>query len=405
MAHEINNPLTYIKMSLDLLQEGLEETTVQGDWRRLDHEVYEELNDAIHDAIEGVDRVSHIVKSLLSIAQSGGRRGSNESMSTVRLIEVAKACASLVKPEFSKGIELLIEVDHKLSVMGKRPELIQVLLNLLINAAQAMPKDRLSGHQIKVASSMLSSGEIQLTVSDNAQGIPGDDLDRIFEPFFSSKPVGEGTGLGLAVSRGILEAHQATISVSSIEGEGTTFIITFPKVHPSDAAEDPGRDLSRFLGNEPINSPDSTPVSDVLNKEEAQELASYTPIGQRRILIVDDDVLVAKSFAKMLRQNIVVTASSGTQALKILASSQFDLILSDVMMPIMDGPAFYQEVSVRFPRYQERFIFITGATKNSEVTKAINETERLILSKPITKSQLLSAVNNILTNVSASDDC
>ena len=397
MAHEINNPLTYIKMSLDLIQEGLKETTEQRDGRLLDQKVYEELNDATHDASEGVDRVSHIVQSLLSIARSGGSRGSNEAMSMVSLIEVVQACSSLVKPEFSRSLQLEIEVDHTLSVMGRRSELIQVLLNLLINAAQAMPKNRLSGHWIKVTSSMMESGEIQLIVSDNAQGIPTDDLDHIFEPFFSSKPVGEGSGLGLAVSHGIIEAHQATISVSSVEGEGTTFTLTFSGGQSLTNSEDISKNLlessqENLLLEEPGLARDA-------EVEESQALMSSISIAKRRILVVDDDVLVAKSLAKMLRQDIVVTSSSGAQALQILATSRFDLILSDVMMPNMDGPTFYQELTIRFPRYQERFIFITGAAKNSEIAQAIRETKRLILSKPITKQQLLNAVNKVLATV------
>jgi signal transduction histidine kinase len=399
MAHEINNPLTYIKMSLDLIQEGLKETTEQKDGRLLDQEIYEELNDATHDASEGVDRVSHIVQSLLSIARSGGSRGSNEAMSMVSLIEVVQACASLVKPEFSRSVQLEIEVDHTLSVMGRRSELIQVLLNLLINAAQAMPKNRLSGHWIKVASSMMKSGDIQLIVSDNAQGIPTEDLDHIFEPFFSSKPVGEGSGLGLAVSHGIIEAHQATISVSSVEGEGTTFTITFSGIQSFTDSEDISKNILVNLSGQETKLLEEPVLVREADVEENEVFVSSIPTTKRRILVVDDDVLVAKSFAKMLRQDLVVTSSSGAQALQILATSRFDLILSDVMMPNMDGPTFYQEVTIRFPRYQERFIFITGAAKNSEIAQAIRETERLILSKPITKQQLLNAVNKVLATV------
>ena len=403
MAHEINNPLTYIKMSLDLLQEGLEETSDHGSWRRLDQNVYEELDDAVHDAIEGVDRISHIVQSLLSMARSGGEHSNNKHISQMSLIEVVKACTNLLKSEFSKKVELFIEVDHKLTVMGRQSELIQVLLNLLINAAQAMPQNRTSNHWVKVSSSVTEAREVQLLVSDNALGIPVDDLEHIFEPFFSSKPVGEGTGLGLAVSRGIIDAHQTTISVTSVEGEGTTFTLTFPPIKEVFDSTNMITPPFHMLPNEYTPSMVFPIQNDHLNSLlQTQALESSNTRTRRRgktgrrILIVDDDLLVAKSLAKMLRKDLVMIASSGAQALKILSSHQFELILSDVMMPEMDDPTFYREVSTHFPQYQERFIFITGAAKNSEVANAVYKTKCLVLSKPITKHHLLNTVNQII---------
>ena len=242
MAHEINNPMTYIKMSLDLIQESLSEVQPSSEQHYLlKLDVYDELNDAIGDASEGVERVTAIVGSLLSIARSGGQRGETEKMTQVDLNEIVQACANLVKPEFSKNVELKIDLSRELEVWGRRSELIQVILNLLINAAQAMPPDRKSGNWVEVSSKTLPTDAIELSISDNAQGIPQSDLAFLFEPFFSSKPIGKGTGLGLAVSRGIIDNHHATISVYSELGVGTRFVITFPS-------------LDHFFPKQPIHS-------------------------------------------------------------------------------------------------------------------------------------------------------
>ena len=393
MAHEINNPMTYIKMSLELIQESLEEAEQSNhhtqDGYLIDRDTFDELADATQDASEGVKRVSNIVQSLLSIARGGGQKGESERMSQVKLNEVIQACANLVKPEFSKSVELSVEVIGDLKVWGRRSELIQVLLNFLINASQAMPPDRDQGNWVKVKAWQTEKGEVKLMVSDNAKGIPEEDLTHIFEPFFSSKPVGQGTGLGLAVSRGIIEDHHAHIEVSSKEGKGTSFILTFPALNVFPELTSTMVGMPELLDgektplkNQPIqlSGPDESIVESKQNK-------------RNKILIVDDDLLVAKSLARMLKEEVVMVASSGFQALKVLRSYQFDLILSDVMMPEMDGPTLYQEIQIKFPHYTEKFIFITGAAKGSKTIEALEKTNRLILSKPITKRRLLSIVD------------
>ncbi len=393
MAHEINNPMTYIKMSLDLIQENLEKSPLSDKVYQLDEDSYNDLIDAVSDATEGVDRVTEIVRSLLSIARSGGERGEGERMSQVDLDEVIMSCANLVKPEFSKTVDLLIESKRNLRVWGRRSELIQVLLNLMMNAAQAMPLKRASNDWVKVRAQRLETGQIQLAVIDNARGIPSSDLEHIFDPFFSSKPVGKGTGLGLAVSRGILEAHHAVVKVQSIEGEGTSFIITFPALNQfPDATE-------TMLGLPEIHLVDQarqskTPIQ--ITGPDRSLIEETSPHRtQQKILIVDDDPLVAKSLARMLNEEQVMIASNGVTAIETLKTYPFDLILSDVMMPEMDGPTLYTEIERLFPQYRERFIFITGAAKGDQVTHALAMSGRLVLNKPITKKQLMSVVNRI----------
>jgi len=383
MAHEINNPLMYIRTSLELIQEELEE-------RGLTQELTE-ASDALNDASEGVDRVSHIVKSLLSIARSGGRRGQHEEMSPVSVSELVSACVNLVKAELGKRVTLEVKVPTSLSVWGRRSELIQVLLNLITNASQAMPQERAHQGQVRISARQGSTSEVLIAVQDNAGGISEEDLTHIFEPFFSSKPVGQGTGLGLSVSRGIIQAHLGTLEVSSVLGEGSCFTITLPTSEHAHQEE-----LLAQLSPTPLLTPVSSPLSQALSPTPSltgEEVALLQPLTYEqgrplRILIVDDDVLVAKSLAKLLRAHEVTLSESASRALLELSEERFDLILSDVMMPEMDGPSFYQALVLRQPAYQDRLIFITGATKGDDVREALEATERPVLSKPVSRDQL-----------------
>lgn len=393
MAHEINNPLTYIKMSLELIDEGLEDT------QTLNEDTFEELREAARDAAEGVDRVSHIVRGLLSIARSGGERGQSERATLVDLVEIIQTCSSLVKADFSKQrVKLELDLPSTALMWGRRSELLQVFLNFIMNAAQAMPKDRQTPNWVKVEVNAESNQSVITRISDNGSGIPKQDQEKIFEPFFSSKPVGEGTGLGLAVSRGIIEAHHGKIALDSDLDVGTTFTLIFPTAAPSE--ENETKKTTTLVGHpKPVlgelTSPVFTPLGFNLSPASVQQPIKRT--HRWRILIIDDDPLVAKSLGKMLRQEEVAVALRGIDALELLASNEYDIILSDVMMPEIDGPTLYNRVRELFPQYQERYVFITGAAKGSDVANAVRATGRVVLSKPITRQQLLFALEEVLS--------
>jgi signal transduction histidine kinase len=109
------------------------------------------------------------------------------------------------------------------SIMGNRGRLQQVLMNLLLNAVDAMPE----GGTIAVRASA-SAGRVRLTVSDTGVGIPAEHLEKIYDPFFTTKPRGQGTGLGLSVSYGIIKEHAGTLTAESAPGEGSRFIVSLP---------------------------------------------------------------------------------------------------------------------------------------------------------------------------------
>jgi signal transduction histidine kinase/ActR/RegA family two-component response regulator len=390
MAHEINNPLTYIKMSLDLIKDELEMPAHSSDETLKPTSIAKlEIIEAISDAMEGVDRVSHIVKSLLNIARSGGTKGTSEQIVPVNLLDTFQACAKLMKAKLSGKVEVDISIQPEIIVWGRRSELIQVFLNFFINAAQAMPEDRLTGNWIKVRANETDADIVKIMIQDNAKGIPQEDLEHIFEPFFTSKAVDEGTGLGLSVSKGIIEAHQGKVMVSSQVDVGTTFTLHFFRLE-----EALPKMIAQTKSDLVLSSTNLSDELDVVNSNNlSDQKLRNDDQPRRKILIVDDDILVGKSFAKMLREDEVKVVNSGFLALDILNHHEFDIILSDVMMPGLNGSELYWKIIEQEPKYTHKIIFITGATKGHKLNEAISQTGCPILNKPITKQQLLESLH------------
>jgi CheY-like chemotaxis protein len=297
-----------------------------------------------------------------------------------------------MKSDLSGKTTLTLDIREDLIIWGRRSELIQVFLNFLINAVQAMPDDR-KANLIRVGAET-EHGMTKITIEDNAKGIAREDLDQIFDPFFSSKPIGEGTGLGLSVSKGIIEAHQGSIEAISREGVGTIFTIRLPVIE-SALPKMIAQDLKHRASLE--SAARVTSAHEDLKSMITQDIDHYS---KYKILIVDDDVLVSKSFKKMLNRYHTSVENSSVDVLDRLHYETFDLILSDVMMPELNGIELYWRVVKDHERYLNRFIFITGAAKSNRINEELSSTGRVILRKPITKPDLLDTIQHSLDQLS-----
>jgi PAS domain S-box-containing protein len=206
-AHEVNNPIGVMTTRIELM-------LMDAEANKLPAEVVEDLR-VLH---RHAQRVATITNSLLSFA-----RQSPQERTLVNLNDVVEAVLVLVGPQYERrGVHVRRETAESLPpVLGQMNALQQVLLNLVTNAAQAMPE----GGEVTVSTST-TDGKIRLVVADTGPGIPPEHLPRIFEPFFTTKP--SGTGLGLSVTYGILNDHNATVDVDSTPGQGTRFVLTFP---------------------------------------------------------------------------------------------------------------------------------------------------------------------------------
>ncbi|HYO68421.1 MAG TPA: ATP-binding protein [Archangium sp.] len=228
LGHEINNPLAFIIGNLDYVQQQLVRTAGAAT-----AEEQQEMIEAMADARDGAERVSLIVRDLKVLSHPNDmERGPVDVVTSIR--SAVKVAAYELRDRASV-VEELVAVPP---VNGHKARLCQVFLNLLINAAHAISPGQAARNEIRISSRMSSSRQVVVEVSDTGCGIPPENLERIFNPFFTTKPVGVGTGLGLSVCHGIITALGGEMSVRSEVGRGTTFSVTLP-VYEACAQQEP----------------------------------------------------------------------------------------------------------------------------------------------------------------------
>ncbi len=218
VAHEINNPLSFVTTSLGSLDARLRKLA-----ERRPEEPIEDLSSLIQKALDGAERVRVIARSLRTFA-----RGADEQRGPFDVRQVIDSTIEIAAPEIRYRAKLVREYGEVAPVAGDASRLAQVFLNLLVNAAQAIPADNPDANQIRVKTAMDEQGRVIVEVTDTGAGIAPDVIGRVFEPFFTTKPAGVGTGLGLAICRELVAEMGGTIGVESQVGIGTTFRISVP---------------------------------------------------------------------------------------------------------------------------------------------------------------------------------
>ncbi|MEM7026534.1 MAG: ATP-binding protein, partial [Pseudomonadota bacterium] len=333
VAHELNNPLSLVVGYAGLLEEMAPDDATK---------------DRAIKVRVAADRCARIVRTFLAMARNKPR-----TAGSVQLNEVAEAALDIV----AYGLRTAdIEVERKLAadlppVHGDADQLHQVLANLLVNAQQALqtvpPPRRL---QVKTG---VDGETIWVAVTDNGPGIPASIVNRIFDPFFTTKPQGVGTGVGLSVSHGIVTAHGGQIVVDSEPGRGSTFTV---RLLPAQSEE-----------------------------AERSQVEPPTIHRQARILVVDDEPDIGHLLTDILEGDghEAAWASSGREALDWLNDHGVDLIISDLRMPDMDGPALYRALAEHRPELLTRLVFITGDTLAADITGFLSETGANVLEKPL----------------------
>ena len=349
VSHELNNPLAAVIGQTAMLAEDVENTP------------HAERVEKIRRAAE---RCAKIVQSFLAMA-----RQKAPEYETVSPNELIRAAIDLTDFQMkATNVEVIVELDPHLPDIEADPDqLHQVIVNLLTNARQAL-EDKVVGRQLRITSSA-RDGMIRLTVADNGAGIPPDLKLRIFDPFFTTKEAGAGTGLGLPFSLGIAEAHGGTIQLDDV-AIGTSFTIVLP-----------------------VAGSRTTTIA---------KPGQPAPVAERvkgRALIIDDEEEVADTLADMLERMgfDIVVAVGGQAALTILAAERdFDLILSDVRMPDVDGPALRDWILAQAPELLERLAFVTGDTLSGTASDFLEQCGRPYLEKPFTPAALQALVMAIM---------
>jgi CheY-like chemotaxis protein len=248
----------------------------------------------------------------------------------------------------------------------------QVFLNLILNAAQALDDADTKRNVVRVRS-YDDGPDVVIEVSDNGPGIAPEVLPRIFESFYTTKPRGMGTGLGLPISLGIVRGLGGEIAVETRPGQGTTFRVRLPAGEPSAATA-------------VTPAPEATPVRGVT---------------RRRILAVDDEALLLKAYRRMLSDaHDLTTALGGLEALRMLGQdAAFDVILCDLQMPEMSGMELHAAVRQQFPALADRFVFVTGGAFSGDARRFLEESVAVVLHKPFRIEDLLKVVDRTASGI------
>jgi PAS domain S-box-containing protein len=349
VAHELNNPLSVVLGLALMLKEGAADAKVA------------ERADRIGRAAE---RCARIVKTFLAMARQQPARTSNVTIDEIIASAVEVAGYSIR----SSDIDLSVDLDRHLPAIWADPDqLSQVLINLLVNAEQAL-HGREGPRKIVVSARFQPrTNRIVVRVTDTGPGIPKEILPRIFEPFFTTKEVGSGTGIGLSFCHRIVQSHGGTIQVETPRNGGTAFVISLPASERLDQ-----------------------------RSEAAEEEAPSSP--GLACLVIDDEKEVGELIADVLRHAgfKVALAQSGEEALERLKKETFAVILSDLKMPNMDGRRLFKHISDNFPAEVGKLAFLTGDTISPDAQAFLRATKRPYLEKPVKPGDLRTFVSNLV---------
>jgi len=350
VAHELNNPLAVVVGYASLFSDAIADGPVANRAAKL---------------AEAAARCARVVKNFLALA-----RQYPPERQEVRLNQVAEETVELLAyPLRVDDVEVRLDLGENLPILwADAHQLQQVLVNLITNAHHAMrgtpPPRRLT----LATRTDPAQARVTVEVADTGPGIPPEIRGRIFEPFFTTKPPGQGTGLGLSICQGIIENHGGSIRVESEPGQGATFVVELPIESPSAAGSS-------------ASTAEALPL-----------------VRGQTVLVVDDEPEVAAVLSEMLSLDAhqVDVAANGDEALARLQERAYDVILTDVRMPKLDGPGFYREVERRYPHLIRRFAFLTGDMLSLDTRDFLKRTRAPHLSKPFVLNEVRQVVRKLL---------
>jgi signal transduction histidine kinase/ligand-binding sensor domain-containing protein/CheY-like chemotaxis protein len=361
VGHELNNPLAFIISNLHYVATEVREleqrTHAPAHWQ--------EVEQALSEALQGTDRMRSIIQDLRTFS-----RARPHHSRPVELHGVLDLAVSMADVQIRHRARRVKDYGAPPLVLGDDNQLGQVFLNLLVNAAQAIPEGHADQHEIRITTRKDERGYAVVAVSDTGEGIPPEVLSRIFEPFFTTKPVGVGTGLGLAICHSYIQAMGGDIRVHSQPGRGTTFEVVLPPA-PKDALAEPPA--------EPVpTSPASGPRS--------------------RLMIIDHEPLLLTALSRTLvPEHEVVPFTNARQALaRLRAGERFALILCDLMMPEMTAMELHETLLREAPELAERLVFLTGGAFSEAVRAFLDTTNLPWLEKPFEPEVLRARIRSLL---------
>jgi PAS domain S-box-containing protein len=358
VAHEINNPLMATVANLEFALEKLASLAPC-----LTSDDADGLQELLRDAAEGADCVRTIVRDLKMFS-----RAEEDNRGPVQVQRVLESSLRMAWNEIRHRAELVREYSDVPPVEANEARLGQVFLNLILNAAQALPDGYANQNKIRVRTRLDGNGRVTAEIEDTGPGIPPEIVPRLFTPFFTTKPRGVGTGLGLSICKRIVTSFGGDISVETQLGRGTVFRVTL------DATE---------------QRPSARPMT----------LSRFPATPRRgRVLVVDDDERSALVVSRALsNEHDVATSHDADEALaRIAEGNTYDVIICDMMMPIKTGVEFFADLVQRAPELEKRIIFLTGGAFTVKAREFLDHVPNRRLEKPFDLLALRAMVNQLV---------
>jgi len=359
IAHELNNPLSVIKGYIEVILKH--------------HKLNPETRADLEKVAKESDRAANLVKNFLTFAKERSIRKESINVNDIitQVMELRKFTTRIAR------VNVIYDLDPHLPITVGDPEQIQQVIVILVNnALQAMEKT-VSSHCLILRTHTIDK-TIKIEVQDNGPGIPPHLEEKIFEPFFTTKEVGTGTGLGLSIAHSIISEHNGRIYYSRPKEGGACFIVELPIVEPQIPILTKGKES---LETKPASFP-------------------------AKVLVVDDEPAVAEMLGEILRLigYVPTMCNSAIDALALLSQTEFDVILSDIRMPSMDGKQFYERLKLQYPNYVNRVIFLTGDTVSHDTKEFLKATGNLHLPKPFQIATVQEAIEKVIAQVPPPED-
>jgi PAS domain S-box-containing protein len=362
VTHEINNPLTVVMANLELAMEEVDHCLRAEPGTR-----WLGLRARLEDGVEAIRRVRTIVQDVKLFS-----RAPSQEVAPVDLHRVLESSVRMAWNEIRHRARLAWETSPAPAVEANESRLGQVFLNLLVNAAQAIPPGHAESNEIRIVIAPAAGNQVQVEIRDTGVGIPPEVMKHLFTPLFSTKPAGVGTGLGLTICRQIVESFGGKIEVRSEPGRGSAF-----------------RVLLRAA---------AAPVA-----EPARDVVIHAPPRRGAVLAVDDEPMITEAVQCSLEmEHDVVTTSNAREVVAWLRDGRrFDLILCDLMMPEMSGMELRREIQKIDGSQAERMLFLSGGAFTPEAEAFLKEVGEARLEKPFSPAALRNVVNQRLRELAA----
>jgi nitrogen-specific signal transduction histidine kinase/CheY-like chemotaxis protein len=361
-AHEINNPLTYAMLNADHVLRQLRIVVAE---KLADApDVAAQLTpllDAMLQAVDGMTRIREIVRNLMTFSQ-----GTVESRALVNVRSVVESSIQMALHEIVHRAHLVRDLGEVPPVEANEARLGQVFLNLIVNAAQAIPEVDTRSHEVRIVTRTDDAGNAVIEVGDTGAGIAPELLPRIFDPFFTSKAPGGGVGLGLSISLGTIKSLGGDIHVVSEPGRGAVFRVVLPSAKGWRTAH-------------------AAPPSDA------------AAVERKRILVVDDDRLVGEALQRALSSVADVEATTDARAVleRLGSGERWHVILCDLLMPGTSGMDLYREALRVAPDAAARIVFMTAGAFTSRARAFIDGVRNPCLEKPLDLGKLRSLIARV----------